>query len=386
MKNSYLFTSEAVSHGHPDKVCDQISDAVLDAYLFSDQNSKVAVETMVTKNKIIVAGEVKSTAKINIKKLIPRIVEQIGYDDKNFGFSHKSKIYNFIHEQSPELQDNSNKLMAGDQGIMFGYACKETTDYMPFVSSLANYLLFTIFYKDQYELRKDKVVYPDAKCQVTVRYENDKVVAIDTIVLSTSHSNKLAFKDLQSQLDWIVRNETETFIRCYSNNKKIEYKHMNVKINPAGEWHHFGPAADTGVTGRKIVIDAYGGCAPVGGGNMNGKDPTKVDRTAAYMARHIAKNIVHNKMADSCVIELAYIIGEDNPISVNAHCVGNKMSEEEIVEFIKAKFDLTVKGMIDYLKLKHVPYTLNCVYSHFGVNVNPEYASSRTWEKLIKFI
>jgi S-adenosylmethionine synthetase len=385
----YLFTSEAVSHGHPDKICDQISDAILDAYLEKDAESRVAVETLVTKNKIVVAGEVKSNpaVKIDVKKVIRNTVEKIGYNNPKYGFSHKSRIYNFIHAQTPELQLNSYQKKAGDQGIMFGYACSETTDYMPLASSLANYILYMIYMVGDFNFCYNGMLFPDAKCQVTIEYENDIPLRIHTVVLSASHNKQYNFEQIKCELESAVMRcikmfiNDEQFATNLSLAKTLDL--IKIKINPSGPWHNFGPAADSGVTGRKIVIDAYGGCAPVGGGAFSGKDGTKVDRTAAYMARHIAKNIVYNGIADTCLIELAYIIGEPSPVSVNVSCKNAKYTNEEIIEIINKNFDLSVESMMQHLNMRTPNYEFNCVYSHFGLNVcQLGNEDLRPWEKV----
>jgi len=392
-KNNYLFTSEAVSHGHPDKICDQISDSILDAYLEQDSNSRVAIETLVTKNKIVVAGEISSSAKVNVKKVIRNTVKSIGYDRKEYGFWHKSKIYNFIHKQTPELQNNADTDNAGDQGIMFGYACRETDDYMPIASSLANYILYMIHYVDRNGYIKKRILYPDAKCQVTIEYCDGKPQKINNILLSVSHAKLISsdfctYGSFWDDLKHMIRYYAKEFVKnnC-SLYPELATEPFDIIINPAGNWNNFGPAADSGVTGRKIVIDAYGGCAPVGGGAFSGKDGTKVDRTAAYMARHIAKNIVHNGIADSCLVQFAYIIGKQFPISINVFCNNPKYPEKQIVEMIESNFNLSVSCMVTYLGMHDSNHAFNSVYCHFGLSATPMGDDDiRPWEKLIELM
>lgn len=371
----YLFTSEAVSEGHPDKVCDQISDSILDLYLHHDKYARVAIETMATTNQVIVAGETKSSTivpKGEIENTIRNCIKNIGYDQK--GFSWKNvKITNLIHEQSADIALGVDINGAGDQGIMFGYAKKENgfdTEYMPLAIYLSNKIL-----KNLATARHNKEISgiePDAKSQVTLEYENGIAVAIKKIVVSTQHSDKL------SQAE--VRNIVKKYIE-----KSLPANWMpndeNILINPTGRFVIGGPDGDTGLTGRKIIVDNYGGYAPHGGGAFSGKDPTKVDRSAAYILRYLAKNIVAAGLCDECLLQLSYAIGIAEPLSLYIDCKGSEKADKNcILQTIKKHIDLTPRGIINHLNLRQPIYSSTAAYGHFGRL--PQNNGEFSWEKL----
>ncbi len=376
--NNHIFTSESVSEGHPDKVCDQISDAILDACLAQDSLSRVACETLATTDTVIVAGEITTKANIDIDSIIRDVIKDIGYTDKNSGFSYDTvKITNLIHSQSPDISlgvtaETSlfNEQGAGDQGMMFGYACNETDEYLPLSAVYSHKLL-----KKAAELRKNKVVdflRPDAKSQVSVEYDKDnKPIRITAVVMSHQHSENIS------------RNELETFLINEVIKPTLEPTNLLDKdtkyyINPTGRFVIGGPNGDTGLTGRKIIVDTYGGMGRHGGGAFSGKDPSKVDRSAAYMARFIAKNLVANKLCDKCEVELAYAIGVSSPISVFVNTFNtSKYHYKELEEIVRNNFDLTPKGIIKTLDLLKPIYKANVNYGHFG-------NKDVSWEKIIK--
>lgn len=348
--NNYIFTSESVSDGHPDKVADQISDALVDAGLANgDETTRVAVETLVTTNHVTLAGEVKNFNVDNVKDIVRNKVKEIGYEQDGFHWDNL-KIYNEIHAQSGDIGLGTDDFGAGDQGIMFGYACNDNDAYMPAPIYYSHQILKTLR-----RMRKNgyNFLLPDAKSQVSVEYEGGKVKRIDQIVVSTqhedgfNHSVKMPVKDAaQEVLGDLIDKDTIWH------------------INPTGNFVIGGPDGDTGVTGRKIIVDTYGGYAPHGGGAFSGKDPTKVDRSAAYMARWLAKNVVADDMADWCQIQLSYAIGVKEPTSIYVDSNGHNRS---IQKFIQDNIDLTPKGIIDRFDLfKFTEYSKNCVYGHFG--------------------
>ncbi len=372
---SYIFTSESVSEGHPDKICDQISDAVLDACLQQDKNSRVACEVMVKNNNVILAGEISTEAKINYEEIVRAVVKDIGYDNEKLGFNYDSLIItNHISEQSKDIIEGINlgdQLGSGDQGLMFGYACKETEEFMPLPISLAHKL--TLKHAD---VRKKRGLglRPDAKSQVSIEYSEDyKPIRIDSIVLSSQHDPSLSLDQLRE----LIKNEI-----IYSTiPAKLMDKNTKFLINPAGRFEIGGPVGDCGLTGRKIIVDTYGGMARHGGGAFSGKDPSKVDRSAAYALRHVAKSLVANDLCDYCEIQASYAIGVAEPTSVFINTFeSEKKPIEEIKEIVKQNFDLTPSGIISLLKLLEIEYKKTAVYGHFGRE-----DQGFSWETTIKF-
>ncbi len=380
MSNNYLFTSESVSEGHPDKVCDRISDMVVDTYLSKDPFSRVACETLTTTNKVVLAGETRGP-KINKDELIEKVrscIKDIGYDQK--GFSWKTaEIDTYLHEQSTDIamgvDSKQNKDEgAGDQGIMFGYACKETEDLMPAPIYFSHKIL-RLMAND----RKNgslKGIEPDSKSQVTMQYENGVPVRVTSVVISTQHS-----KDLNQEK---VRQLVIPYIQKSIPKKYLE--HLNPKeifINPTGQFIIGGPDGDTGLTGRKIIVDTYGGAAPHGGGAFSGKDPTKVDRSAAYVSRYLAKNIVSSGVSDKCLIQLAYAIGVSKPLSIYIKLAEKDVSKiENVKKIISENFDLSPRGIREMLKLNNPIYETTAAYGHFGRK--PTNNGEFTWEKTDK--
>lgn len=358
----YSFTSESVSEGHPDKIADQISDAILDACLEKDKNSRVAVETLITKNLIIIAGEVTTKAKLNIESIAKTVLKEIGYDDITFGFDlENAKIITSFHEQSEEIakkmeHGKKGELFAGDQGMMFGFATDETEESMPLPITVAHALQ-----EELKKCRKEKILPylgPDAKSQVTVLYKNQKPFLVSDIVLSTQHKKDVTQEKLQKDLFEMIQHVIP---------KNLLSEKTRYLINPAGPFVIGGPLADTGLTGRKIMVDTYGGMGRHGGGAFSGKDPTKLDRSAAYMARLIAKNIVRVGLATKCEIEIAYAIGIKEPISlyVNTFQTG-KIRDVELQSLVLKTFDLTPQGIIDFLDLQKPIYQKTASGGHYG--------------------
>ena len=379
-KNNYLFTSESVSEGHPDKVCDRISDMVVDTYLSKDPFSRVACETLATTNKVVLAGETRGP-KIKKDDLIAKVrncIKDIGYDQD--GFSWKSAdIETYLHEQSSDIamgvdsKDNKDE-GAGDQGIMFGYACKETDELMPAPINYSHKILRLMATDRKKGVLKG--IEPDSKSQVTMLYENEKPKKVTSVVISTQHSSNLN----QEQ----VRNLVVPYIKKAIPKSFLE--NLNPKeiyINPTGQFIIGGPDGDTGLTGRKIIVDTYGGAAPHGGGAFSGKDPTKVDRSAAYVARYLAKNIVSSGASDKCLIQLAYAIGVSKPLSIFIKLGnGDENKVEKINKIISENFDLSPRGIREMLKLNNPIYEVTSAYGHFGrkANDNGEFS----WEKTDK--
>ncbi len=357
--NNFLFTSESVTEGHPDKICDQISDAILDAYLEQDSYSRCAIECLVTKDQLVIAGEVSSTIELNHEQIARDVIVDIGYIDPALGFHCGCNISDYIHNQASKLEQNEG---AGDQGIIFGYACAQTPELLPLPIVLAHKLTRRLS-----EVRKKYIIealHPDGKAQVTVMYEDNKPVAIDSVIVSTHHDarykNEKQFKLLQAEI-------TKHIIRKIIPTDLINDQ-TNITVNPIGPWFECGgPAADTGLTGRKIIVDTYGGWARHGGGAFSGKDATKVDRSGAYMARCIAKNIVRMNLADDCEIQIGFVIGEEKPVSVNVNTFGTeRISKEMIMKYIQSNFDISVKKIIEYLQLRKPIYRHLSNYGHFG--------------------
>ena len=368
MKKFY-FTSESVTEGHPDKLCDYISDTILDEALKQDKYSRVAVETFASANKITIAGQITTNANLDIEKIVRNRIKEIGYDNAYLDIDYRTcEIDINITKQSSDIAQGVDIGGAGDQGIMFGFASDETEEYMPFAISMAHKLA-----KRLTEVRKNGTLpylRPDGKTQVTVEYEDEKVKRIDTILISTQHNEDIEMEKLKNDL---MENVIKEVISCKYLDDKTKYY-----INPTGRFVIGGPLGDTGLTGRKIIVDTYGGYARHGGGAFSGKDATKVDRSAAYMLRHIAKNIVANGFAKKCEIQVAYAIGMEQPMSIYVDTFGtNTISEEEITEIIKRNFDLTPNGIIEYLHLQEPIFTKTTNYGHFGKSDLP-------WEKIIK--
>ena len=365
----YYFTSESVTEGHPDKLCDLISDSILDACLKQDENSRVAIETFASNNNITIAGQLTTNAIIDVKKITREVIKQIGFDNSKVDMDYRTCNINVdITKQSPDIAIGVDVGGAGDQGIMFGYACNETENYMPYAINMAHKLS-----KKLSEVRKNKTISylrPDGKTQVTVEYEDEKPKRIETILISTQHEKEI-------ELEKIKKDITDKVI-LPTVPKTMMDENTKIYINPTGRFVIGGPLGDTGLTGRKIIVDTYGGYARHGGGCFSGKDASKVDRSAAYMLRHIAKNVVANGYAKKCEIQVSYAIGMKEPLSiyVNTFKTGT-IPESEIENIIKEKFNLTPEGIIEYLNLKCPIYTQTTNYGHFGKENLP-------WEKIIK--
>ena len=376
-----LFTSESVTEGHPDKLCDYISDSILDSFLEKDENSRVACETVAGKGEIFITGEITSKAEVDIEKVVRQAIKEVGYDNSEIDMDYRTcKIIISLSKQSPDIALGVDKSLetkkgegiesegAGDQGLMFGFACDETKELMPLPISLAHRLA-----KRLSEVRKQKIISylrPDGKVQVTIEYNDGKPVRVDTIVISTQH-------DSDVNLDVLKKDIKDKVIKEIVPKELLDEK-TKYYINPTGRFVIGGPLGDSGLTGRKIIVDTYGGYARHGGGAFSGKDATKVDRSAAYMARFLAKNIVANGYAKKCEIQFAYSIGVAKPVSIYIDTFGtNTIPEEEIVDKIKSKFDLTPRGIIEYLDLKKPIYRKTTNYGHFG---KPELP----WEKIVK--
>ena len=355
----YSFTSESVSAGHPDKVADQISDAILDAYLAQDPHAKVACECLITTNHLTIAGEVTSTADVDPIAIAKEVLERIGYNDSAIGFNWKTAFYqNLLHQQSREINDSVADGGAGDQGLMFGYATSEGPNLMPLPIWLAHQLM-----RKHQELRdsgKYPFLLPDAKSQVTVDYNINTPVGISKVVLSAQHTPDIKQEDLRK---FIIAEIIEPVIADYKGDSETEYL-----VNPSGSFTIGGPHGDTGLTGRKIIVDTYGGKCPHGGGAFSGKDPSKVDRSAAYMARYIAKTLVAQGYAKECTIQLAYAIGHNQPLSVhvNTHGTSNQHADTRLALAVRAVFDLSPNGIINELGLKQPIYSQTAINGHFG--------------------
>jgi len=378
--NNYLFTSESVSEGHPDKVCDRISDMVVDSYLFKDPVSRVACETLTTTNKVILAGEIRGP-KIKKDEIISKVrdcIKDIGYDQDGFSWKN-ADIETYLHEQSKDIamgvDSKGNKDEgAGDQGIMFGYACNETEELMPAPIHYSHKILRLIA-----QDRKNgslKGIEPDSKSQVTMLYENDKPVKVTSVVISTQHSKDLNQEKVRERIIPYIKNSIpEKFL--------TELNPKEIYINPTGQFIVGGPDGDTGLTGRKIIVDTYGGAAPHGGGAFSGKDPTKVDRSAAYAARYLAKNIVAAGVSKKCLIQLAYAIGVSKPLSIFIQLAEEDAEKiSKLKKIIEINFDLSPRGIREMLKLNNPIYEITSAYGHFGRK--PTDKGEFSWEKTDK--
>lgn len=371
-QNRKIFTSESVTEGHPDKVCDQIGDAILDDILAQDPNARVACEVCATTGLVLVMGEITTTGYCDVQKIVRKTVEEIGYNRGKFGFDAENlAVLVSLNEQSPDIALGVDADGAGDQGMMFGYACRETEEYMPLPITLAHKLARRLA-----AIRKDgshKELRPDGKTQVSVEYdENGKPLRIDTIVVSTQHDEEVSQEYLR---EMIIKDVITPIIA-----KELMDENTKIFVNPTGRFVVGGPKGDSGLTGRKIIVDTYGGYAPHGGGSFSGKDPTKVDRSASYMARYVAKNMVAAGFADRMQIQLSYAIGIAKPISI---CIDtfntSKYTEKELIDIVNANFDLTPKGIISTLDLRRPIYRQTATYGHFGRN-----DLDLPWEKLDK--
>ncbi len=367
----HLFTSESVSEGHPDKVCDQISDSVLDEVLEHDPASRVACESFVTTGLALVGGEITTNHYVDVQKIVRDVIKSIGYTEAGVGFDADScSVLSAIHSQSPDIAQGVDSGGAGDQGMMFGYACSETPELMPMPIMLAHQLV-----KRLAEIRKNHkndmpYLRPDAKSQVTIEYEGTKPVRVDGIVLSTQHAPNITQQQIR---DDVIEHVVKKVIPSELIDEKTRYF-----VNPTGRFEIGGPHGDSGLTGRKIIVDTYGGRAPHGGGAFSGKDPTKVDRSAAYAARHLAKNIVAAGLASECQIQVAYAIGVADPVSILVQTFGTgKIADHKISEIVAREVDMTPKGIIERLQLRRPIYRLTAAYGHFGRS-----EKEFTWEKL----
>jgi S-adenosylmethionine synthetase len=370
-KGRHLFTSESVTEGHPDKIADQISDSILDAILAQDPVGRVACETLVTTGLAIIAGEITTNCYVDFPKIVRETIKDVGYTRAKFGFdSETCAVLSSIHEQSPDIAQGVDPGGAGDQGLMFGYACTETDELMPLPIMLAHKLV-----KGLSCARRDGVMdylRPDGKSQVTVEYDGYKPVRVDTVVVSTQHSADVTNETLRDDIAEKIVNRVIP--------EGMRDKNTRILINPTGRFVVGGPHGDAGVTGRKIIVDTYGGAAPHGGGAFSGKDPTKVDRSACYMARYVAKNVVAAGLAERCIVQLAYAIGVAEPVSVLVDTFDTGLvDDEKISEIVRAQFKLTPRGIIETLDLRRPIYKKTAAFGHFGRN-EPEF----TWERTDK--
>lgn len=370
MRNgNYTFTSESVCAGHPDKICDQVSDAILDAVLAQDPNGRTGIECMAGANHFVMAGEIGSKAKVDFKKIAREQIRRLGYNDPKFRFSDKSPIDCYIHQQSEEIAIGVKKKGAGDQGMMFGFACRETKELMPLPIMIAHALTKKI--DDVREKKILSYLRPDGKSQVTVEYKKSKPVSVTQVVIAVPHKESVKLKQVKSD---VLKNIVEPVLSSFGFKIKIK----DLIVNGTGVWHNGGPASDCGVTGRKIIVDTYGGYARVGGGAFSGKEPSKVDRGAAYAARFLAKNIVAQKLADKAEVRLAYFIGAQKPTMQEIETFGTeKVSHAALKDFMKKLLDTSVGGIIEGLNLRQPIYLKTAAYGHFGREEFP-------WEKIKK--
>jgi S-adenosylmethionine synthetase len=370
IKQVKLFTSESVCAGHPDKICDAISDAIVDAALAQDPHSRTGIETVAGANKIALFGEIKTNADINFEKIVRDTVKKLGYTVPAWGFSQESEFSNDVHQQSPEIALGVDQDGAGDQGMMFGYACNETPELMPLPIALAHSLARRI--DEARESGELEWLRPDGKAQVTVRYEDDKPVAVEKVVIAVAHAESETAKSVHQQ---VIASIITPVLDKYQFTVPDE---ADITVNGTGLWHIPGPESDAGLTGRKIVVDTYGGYARVGGGAFSGKDPSKVDRSGAYAARYIAKNIVAAGLATKCEVGLAYVIGQPLPLMQTIDCFGTAtVSDDELYAFKDKLIDTSVKGIIDTLDLAKPIYSQTSAYGHFGKEALP-------WEKIVQ--
>jgi len=369
---SFFFTSESVSEGHPDKVCDAISDGVLDAIYKLDPKARVACETFVTTGLVLVGGEITTTAYIDVQEVVRKTVKNIGYTKAEYKFDSEScSVLNAIHSQSPDISMGVDTGGAGDQGIMFGYACDQTPELMPMPIVYAHQLVKRLADVRKKQNKLMPYLRPDSKSQVTIEYDDNKrPIRVDAIVISTQHDGDVSQKKIK---DDVIKYIIKPIIPAKYLDKKTKYF-----VNPTGRFEIGGPHGDSGLTGRKIIVDTYGGWAPHGGGAFSGKDPSKVDRSATYAARHIAKNVVAAKLAKECLVQVAYAIGVAEPVSIFVDTKGTgKIPDNEIAAMIKKEVDLTPKGIIERLKLRRPIYQITSAYGHFG-RKEKEF----TWEQL----
>ncbi|HKQ57862.1 MAG TPA: methionine adenosyltransferase [Candidatus Eisenbacteria bacterium] len=373
MAARHLFTSESVTEGHPDKIADQISDAVLDALIAQDKQSRVACEVLVTTGLAVVAGEISSNGYVEIPALVRRVIGEIGYDSAEYGFdSHTCGVVTTIDDQSPDIAMGVDKGGAGDQGLMFGFACRETKELMPLPIMLAH----AITRRLAYVRRKGLIPYlrPDGKSQVTIEYEDGKPLRIDTVVVSSQHAADIKHEQIERDII------TKVAMPVLPKKLIKRAKPIKFHINPTGSFVKGGPMADTGLTGRKIIVDTYGGLGSHGGGAFSGKDPSKVDRSASYGARYVAKNLVASHLCDRCEVQIAYAIGVPQPVSimVDSKRTG-KVSDSKLTDLVRKNFDLTPAGLIKHLNLRRPIFRATAAYGHFGRT-----EASFTWEKTDK--
>lgn len=370
-----FFTSESVSKGHPDKVCDQISDAILDEILKKDKTARVACETYITRGLVVIGGEITTRTWVDVEQIARDVIKNIGYDDAKYGFNYKTcAVINVIGKQSPDISQGVDVGGAGDQGLMVGYAVNETPELMPLSLVLSHEIL-----KNLEQVRKSGTLAylgPDAKSQVTVEYQDGKPVRVDTVVISTQHTEEILDKSGEKITEKSKKEIANAALTPEI--KKWMDKNTKIYINPTGKFVIGGPQSDTGLTGRKIIVDTYGGRCPHGGGAFSGKDPTKVDRSAAYMARYIAKNIVAARLAHECTVQLAYAIGREEPVGFYVDTDGTGvLPDEKLAQIARKLFPLTPRGIIEHFKLRSPGYCPTAAYGHFG---RKEFA----WEKTDK--